>query len=121
MTYLTNQSVYVGSHLGDSQLLYISETPTTLNPLSKLVVPPEVETTRPASLMKSSSKKGKEKALPEDNAMEVDDDQSSSGEYVKGRVISPQGSFIKVLETYKNIAPIMDAISVDTDGIGQVL
>lgn len=54
--------------------------------------------------------------------MDVDDDQNASGgDYMKGRVVEPQGSFIKVLDTYKNIAPIVDAISVDTDGIGQVL
>ncbi|KAH9480543.1 DNA damage-binding protein 1a [Psilocybe cubensis] len=120
LTYLTNQSVYVGSHAGDSQLLCISETPTTSNPQSTLVTPPEIAKTTPDNLTKISSKKGKQKALPDDSAMDVDDEQSvSAPDYAKGRVVAPQGSFIKILETYKNISPILDAISVDTDGIGQ--
>lgn len=68
--------------------------------------------------MSLASNKGKEKAGPQDD---MDVDGEDVADYSKlGRVVEPQGSYINVLESYKNIAPIMDAISVDTDGNGQV-
>lgn len=38
----------------------------------------------------------------------------------KGRVIATEGSFIDVVHTFKNIAPIRDAVLADLDGSGQV-
>jgi len=35
-------------------------------------------------------------------------------------VIESRGSFISVLHTFKNIAPIMDAALVDIEGSGEV-
>lgn len=51
--------------------------------------------------------------------MDVDD--PIGGNFSKGRVVEAMGSFITVLDSYKNIAPIMDAILVDTDGTDEVL
>ncbi|CAA7261433.1 unnamed protein product [Cyclocybe aegerita] len=116
LTYLTNQIVYLGSHLGDSQLLQISQSATSGQESPLLVMPPETKTVSPGSLSNVPSKKGKEKAPTQDD-MEVDDDHAD--EYSKGRVVDPEGSFISVLESYKSIAPIMDAVLVDTDGSGQ--
>jgi len=50
----------------------------------------------------------------------MDIDDPSDINFSKGRVVEAMGSFITVLDSYKNIAPIMDAILVDTDGTGEV-
>ena len=47
--------------------------------------------------------------------MDVDSDSLSSG-----RVITPQGSHLKVLQSFKNIGPVNDALLVDLEGSGQV-
>lgn len=52
--------------------------------------------------------KGKDRAIDDENS-EVGDDPS------KGSVIKCEGSFITVLDTFKNIAPIVDAVLVNTD------
>lgn len=117
LTYLTNQSVYVGSHLGDSQLVQISPSAISAEIPETLIIPPDVAAVSASSVSSAaSSRKGKEKASQND--MEVDEDDD--GDHSKGRVVDPQGTYINVLETYKNIGPIMDAISVDIDGSGQV-
>ncbi|KAF8967077.1 CPSF A subunit region-domain-containing protein [Flammula alnicola] len=116
LTYLTNQIIYVGSHLGDSQLVQISSNATSVQDMPSLTIPSDIKTVTSGSLMTVSSKKGKEKAVSQDD-MDVDDENVD--DYSKGRVVEPMGSFINVLDSYKNIAPIMDAISVDTDGSGQ--
>ncbi len=109
--------VYVGSHSGNSQLLQISQTPVSPD-LSDLSVPLEVKTvSQVENLTYSSVKKGKQKP-PSEEDMDVDENGSDS-DYRGGRVISPKGRFITVLETYKNIAPIMDAVLVDPDKSGQ--
>lgn len=38
----------------------------------------------------------------------------------RGTIILGKGSYLSVLDTWKNIAPIMDGVLVDTDGSGQV-
>jgi len=116
MSYLTNQTFYLGSHLGDSQLLQLSQTPNGQHCLPTLTLPVEIKSVSSGSLMAKSSTKGKGRAILQDDDMDIDDDIDCS----KGRIVEPVGSFIKVLESFKNIAPIMDAISVDTDGSGQV-
>ena len=37
-----------------------------------------------------------------------------------GHILAIQGSYLSVLNTQKNIAPIMDAVLVDIEGTGQV-
>lgn len=58
------------------------------------------------------------KAKVAEDTMDLDDEDTNTVDSV-ARVVSPNGSFITVLETYKNIAPIMDAILVDPDRSGQ--
>jgi len=69
--------------------------------------------------MTKSSTKGKGGAISQDDDMDVDVDVDVDRS--EGRIVEPVGSFIKVLESFKNIAPIMDAILVDTDGNGKVI
>ncbi len=37
-----------------------------------------------------------------------------------GRIINGKGSYVEVLDSYRNLAPILDAVSADTDDSGQV-
>ena len=82
-------------------------------------IPPEIRTCSSGSLFASSPKKGKEKALLQNNDMDVD--EPIDGIFSNGRVVEAMGSFITVLDSYKNIAPIMDAVLVDTDGTDEVI
>ena len=60
--------------------------------------------------------KGKGRASNEDDSdMDVDSDALGSG-----RVIAPHGSHLKVLQSFKNIGPINDALLVDLERTGQV-
>ena len=117
LTYLLNQNLYLGSHTGDSQLLQISSSPVSTQEVPSISIPPEIRTCSSGSLSATSLRKGKEKALL-DNDMDVDD--PIGGSFSEGRVVEAMGSFITVLDSYKNIAPIVDAIMVDTDGTGEV-
>jgi DNA damage-binding protein 1 len=44
----------------------------------------------------------------------------TSGKEEKGVIVLGQGSYLSVVDSWKNIAPIMDAVLVDLDGSGQV-
>ncbi|KAH0586144.1 hypothetical protein H2248_007410 [Termitomyces sp. 'cryptogamus'] len=109
LTYLTSQTIYLGSHLGDSQLLQVSPTPVSSLSSPTLPIPSDVRTVTTARLSRPSSKKGKSRAV------DAEDDLNPT----KGTVINSKGSFITVLDTFRNIAPIVDAILVDTDGSGE--
>jgi len=37
-----------------------------------------------------------------------------------GHIVDTKGNFVTVLQTFKNLAPIVDAVLVDSDGTGQV-
>lgn len=112
--------MYLGSHLGDSQLIKISNTPVSLDVVPSLAIPSEIRTVSLESLSYTSVKKGKAKATSDKMDIDdEDDDDSDNNNHPRGRVITPKGSFITTIETYKNIAPIMDAILVDTDKSGQ--
>ena len=118
LTYLSNQNLYLGSHTGDSQLLQISSSPVSTQEVPSISIPPEIHTCSSGSLSATSPRKGKEKVVLQSNDMDVDD--PIGGNFLKGRVVEAMGSFITVLESYKNIAPIVDAILVDTDGSDEV-
>ena len=115
LTYLSNQNLYLGSHTGDSQLLQISSSPVSTQEVPSISIPSEICTCSSGSLAAKSPKKGKE---IQNNDMDVDD--PIGGNFSKGRVVEAMGSFITVLDSYKNIAPIVDAILVDTDGTDDV-
>ena len=117
MTYLTSQVIYVGSHLGDSQVIEISPTPVSSAKTRTLPIPREIETVDPSTLMSFKSK-GKAKCDNNDEfAMDVDNESDITK---RGHILEMQGSYLSVLDTQKNIAPIMDAVLVDIDGTGQV-
>lgn len=118
LTYLSNQNLYLGSHTGDSQLLQVSSSPVSTLEVPSISIPPEIPTCSSGSLSETSPRKGKEKVLLQNTDMDVDD--YIGGNFSKGRVVEAMGSFITVLDSYKNIAPIMDAILVDTDGTDEV-
>ncbi len=99
--------LYLGSHFGDSQLLRIHPSPIANAASDTLPIPKGVATISSAAL--ASSDKGKERAGQEDSP----EDQS-------GRIVNAKGTFLEMLQTYDNIAPIMDAVLEDIDGSGQV-
>jgi DNA damage-binding protein 1 len=99
--------------MGDSQVLQISQSPLSNLTLPTLPIPPSVKSISAARLGAPSTGKGKGRAMDDDDDDEVRDP-------AKGSIIESQGSFINVLSTFKNIAPIFDAVLVDTDGSGQV-
>jgi DNA damage-binding protein 1 len=98
--------LYVGSHFGDSQLLRINTTPESELDMPTLPIPSAIKASDPSRLQ--SSLKGKNR--------DVDDPELVS----KGCIIRSQGNFLTAIQTFKNIAPVADAILVDTDGSGQV-
>ncbi len=61
------------------------------------------------SALASSPSKGKGRS--------IDPDDSPVRE---GRVIQTKGTYLEVLQTHDNVAPIMDAVLADVDGSGQV-
>ncbi|KAG6907853.1 hypothetical protein DXG01_007117 [Tephrocybe rancida] len=110
LTYLTNQTIYLGSHIGDSQLLQISPTPVSSLTAPTLPIPSDVKTVTPSMLSRPTTRdKGKARAT----------DDSPPRDPTKGVVVETTGSFLNVVENFKNIAPIVDAIIVDTDGSGE--
>lgn len=118
LTYLTNGVIYVGSHLGDSQLGQIADTPSPASEDSICSIPADVKPISSGSLAASTSNKGKGKGKATDE-MDVDGEDNTTPNS-KGRVLEFLGSYVNVLENFKNIAPIMDAIAVDLDSSGQV-
>ena len=60
--------------------------------------------------------KVKSKKDPDEKAMDIDDKLESKG---TGYRIATKGSFVTVLETHKNIVPIVDAVLVNIDNIGR--
>ncbi|KAF8158252.1 mono-functional DNA-alkylating methyl methanesulfonate N-term-domain-containing protein [Crassisporium funariophilum] len=116
LTYLTNQIVYLGSHSGDSQLVQVSASAVSTQELPSLAIPREITTVSSGSLSTLPSKKGKEKAISQGD---MDVDHPEQDDFSKGRVVTPTGCFINVLQSFKSIAPIVDAILVDIDGSGE--
>ncbi|KAJ7714198.1 mono-functional DNA-alkylating methyl methanesulfonate N-term-domain-containing protein [Mycena metata] len=103
LTYLANQVLYVGSHAGDSQLVAISSTPLSSSDEPTLPIPPEI-TTVPAARLAPPSAKGKGR---EDHA-----------KMLRDCVLDVKGPFLRVIDTFKNVAPILDAALVDIEKSG---
>ncbi|KAG6333787.1 hypothetical protein ID866_5298 [Astraeus odoratus] len=99
LTYLANQVVYLGSHFGDSQLLRISPTPVSKLDVPTLPVPPSIPTIKPTELGKSGKRRADD--VPE------------------GLVVNGSGCYLLQLESFNNLAPIVDAVLVDVDNTGQ--
>ncbi|KAJ7163276.1 mono-functional DNA-alkylating methyl methanesulfonate N-term-domain-containing protein [Mycena filopes] len=103
LTYLANQVLYVGSHAGDSQLVEISATSLSSADEPTLPIPPEI-TTVPAARLAPPSAKGK--------------GREEHSETLRDCVLDVKGSFLRVIETFKNVAPILDATLVDIEKSG---
>ncbi|KAF9053599.1 hypothetical protein BDZ89DRAFT_1056185 [Hymenopellis radicata] len=92
LTYITNQVFYVGSSAGDSKLVKIS---TTIKDDSVAVPLPDGFS-----------------AITED-MLSQDQDLDPDAREDKGRVVTSAGSFLEVVQTFKNLSPIKDAVLVD--------
>lgn len=97
--------MFIGSHLGDSQLVRIHTSPISDTGTPTLAIPADVLTVQLGSF--STNNKGKGRAWVTEREGE-------------GRVLALNGTFIEVLDTWQNIGPILDAVLTDTDGNGQV-
>ncbi|KAG7088601.1 hypothetical protein E1B28_012575 [Marasmius oreades] len=103
ISYLDNQVVFIGSHHGDSQVIKIHAQSISSDDKPTLEIPPRVGT-----VPKGALEKGKGRAIDEDDDV-----------FTNGRVVSNRGAYLTVLQTFKNIAPILDAVLTDVDGSGQ--
>ncbi|KAG1743291.1 CPSF A subunit region-domain-containing protein [Suillus paluster] len=100
LTYLANQVFYLGSHFGSSQLLQITATPSSALKTPTLPVSPSISTVSPNAL----------NSLVRGMGRNVD---------VQGYIVVGKGSYLTEIESFNNLAPILDAVLVDTDGSGQ--
>ena len=100
LTYLTNQVVYLGSHFGDSQLLQIVSSPISNTDCPTLPIPASIRTIKPNDLSVLTKNKSDEDA--------------------EGIIVNGIGSYLIELESFNNLAPIVDGILVDTDNSAQV-
>ncbi len=107
LSYLSSQFFYVGSHYGDSQFLRISDRQIANPTVDTLPIPKGITTVASSPVV--SSDKGKGKAAESDDSGGKD-----------GQVVHMKGTWLEVVESYDNIAPIMDAVLADIDGSGQV-
>ncbi|KAF5362887.1 hypothetical protein D9758_007154 [Tetrapyrgos nigripes] len=112
ITYLTNQALFIGSHLGDSQVVQISPRPLSHPDTPTLPIPPEIRSISSDAFDSADSggTKGKGRA-----AGNFGDEELVQG---KGRVIRTHGRYLSVLQSFTNIAPIHDGALVDLDGSG---
>ncbi|KAJ3863624.1 CPSF A subunit region-domain-containing protein [Lentinula novae-zelandiae] len=109
LSYLSNQVTFVGSHSGDSQLVRISQVAlSTSKETPTLPIPHSITTT-----------------ISLENFNKLDDDKGKGPSSIhgngikKGHIVTTYGSFLEVFQTFKNIAPIRDAVLADLDGSGQ--
>jgi DNA damage-binding protein 1 len=99
--------LFIGSHLGDSQLIRIHTSPISDINTPTLPIPADVSTVQSSSFSISRKGKGKGRAWLTERESE-------------GLVLALNGTFIEILDTWQNVGPILDAILTDTDGNGQV-
>ena len=103
ISYLDNGIVFVGSHLGDSQLIQFSSTPVPIKGLSEI----EAAANEDAMLVE-----------------EADDEPSASGSSSNTpQPNDPATSYIEPKQEFQNIGPIIDLSIVDLEkqGQGQVI
>ncbi|KAL0569702.1 hypothetical protein V5O48_012262 [Marasmius crinis-equi] len=111
ISYLANQAVFIGSHFGSSQVVKIHLQSTSSDNDPTLEIPSTVK-----AVEKSLLEKDREPRI--DEVDEEEEEEEHDG-YKKGRVIYNRGTYLTVLQTFKNIAPILDAVLADTDNSGQ--
>src|ERR1700720_2415865 len=108
LTYLASQILYLGSHYGDSQLIRINTSPVSGFEAPTLPVSSDIKTITPSQLTLLATKgvaKGKGRLLD----MDVDDqgDEGRIRGMIKegrGMIVLGKGSYLSVLETFKNLA-----------------
>ncbi|KAF7975350.1 hypothetical protein HWV62_9805 [Athelia sp. TMB] len=111
ISYLTSQIAYIGSHFGDSQVIRIHAAPASAFDSPTLPVPPEIPTITPSQLTELfTSGKGKSKAVNGEDIREKEG---------RGVIVLGKGTYLSTIQSFKNIAPIMDAALVDVDRSGQ--
>ena len=87
-----------------------------------LPVPSDITTITPSQLT-SLTTKGKRKGKGKERVLRIDAEGDYGGGTKKegrGIIVLGKGSYLSILEAFKNIAPIVDAALVDTDGSDQV-
>lgn len=99
LTYLTRQVVYLGSHFGDSQLLRISTSVVSNANSPTLPVPTSIRTLKPKELAAAGKRRADDVA--------------------EGLIVNGDGGYLEELESFNNLAPIVDAVMVDIDSTGQ--
>ncbi|KAF7790799.1 hypothetical protein EIP86_001756 [Pleurotus ostreatoroseus] len=104
MSYLSNQVLYVGSHMGNPQILQIHATAQAALDTDTLPIPSDISTVSSKELTDASGD------------VEMEDAAADKRSY-KGKIVKTRGSFVEVLDSYPNIAPIVDAVLADADGI----
>lgn len=112
LTYLTSQHLYLGSRLGESQLIRIHTSPVAKLDEETVSVPKGITTVLPSSL--SASGKGKEKASDGGGGSELPSSEK------EGVLVLGKGSYLEIVERFENVGPVWDAASADLDGSGQV-
>lgn len=112
MSYLTSQVLYVGSLSGDSQLIRIHPSPQSDLDSDTLPIPGGITTISPSALLAPRAES------PDDDydMRDVMDTRDARG----GKVVKCKGNYVEVLATFRNIAPILDAVLADPDESGQV-
>ncbi|GJE83978.1 DNA damage-binding protein 1 [Phanerochaete sordida] len=111
LSYLSSQVLYVGSVLGDSQLVRIAPAPVSDADSDTLPIPGGIQTIRPAEL-----------AAPRAESPDDDYDMRDAFDARDGRggkIVRTKGRFLDVLARVRNIAPIMDVVLADPDESGQ--
>lgn len=111
LSYLSSQVLYVGSALGDSQLLRISPVPVSDHEVDTLPIPGGIQTIKPTEL-----------GAPRAESPDDDYDMRDAFDFRDrrgGKVVGCKGKFLEVVASYRNIAPIMDCVLADPDESGQ--
>ena len=104
----------MGSHTGDSQLIRVHATAQSDIDIDTLPIPNGITTINPASL--SGETRGSPSIDDDDVDMASVEDTSQG----KGKIVALKGTHIEVLDRFRNLAPILDAVLADTDQSGQV-
>ncbi|GAW02345.1 uv-damaged dna-binding [Lentinula edodes] len=118
LTYLSNQITFIGSHLGDSQLVRISQVALSTAKESLTLPIPESVGTR-ISVEEFNGLEDERGKGPSSGGSGGSGGTDSRKGIKKGWIVATHGSFVEVIQTFKNIAPIRDAVLADLDGSGQ--
>ncbi|THG98601.1 hypothetical protein EW026_g3605 [Hermanssonia centrifuga] len=117
LSYLSSQVLYVGSHTGDAQLIRIHATAQTNLDTDTLPISNGFQTILPTELARQVQRR---EPQGEDYEMHDNAEQKEKEREIRnGRIINGKGSYVEVLDSYRNLAPILDAVSADTDDSGQ--